>query len=124
MRSGVRSGFAMSLVPGHWSFAPIPIDLHVMRRPADGHDVGPAVAVQVARHQILNGDAARIDDLPRPLAGSRVAWVVNPDAALRRFAGIVADADHQLVILVAVEVRARDGMAPLQIFVEHRAGPE
>src|SRR4029079_17351816 len=81
----------------------IPIDLHVVRRPADSDDVRTTVAVQVAGGKILDGDTAGIDDLPRPFRAGLILRIVDAHAALERIVEIVADADDELLIRIAVE---------------------
>ena len=85
-----------------------------------------AVAVEVAGGEVFDGDAAGIDELARPLArlALRPCGIVDADAALGRVAQVVADADDQLLVGVAVEIGAPDGVAPFQVFVEDVAVPQ
>src|SRR4051794_21858381 len=53
---------AYRLLPTGFCLLPhVPVDLHVMRRPADGDNVGLAVAVQVGAGQVLDGYAAGVE---------------------------------------------------------------
>ena len=42
------------------------IQFHIVRGPAAGDDVGPAVAVEVVHHQVLRRNPAVVDDVLRP----------------------------------------------------------
>src|SRR5262249_29799888 len=98
----------------------VAIHADVLRRAADGNDVGAAVAEEVRHGQILHRDAALVDQVPLPLPALAVQRLVDAHAALlaRLVAQVVAHADDQLVAAVAVEVGAPDGVAPLQLVVE------
>src|SRR5262249_53977015 len=92
----------------------------VLRRPADGDEVGPAVAVEVGDGQVFHRYPARIDVVALPLGPPFVQRLVDADAAaLADFlAQVVAHADDQLVVAVAVEVGAPAGVAPFQLIVD------
>src|SRR5207249_577100 len=92
----------------------------------DGDDVDAAVAVEVGAGEVFDGDAAGIDDGPGPFGAGAVGGFVNADAAAIAGFGvqIVADADDQLFVAVAVEVGAPDGVAPFQGVVEKMTLPE
>src|SRR6266542_1294608 len=117
-----RSNAGKSLVFPGGSLAAclVPIDAHVVRLAADGHKVHAAVPVEVASGQVLDGDAALVDQRPLPLRPLGVGRLVDPyPPPLARFrTQVIADADDQLVAAVAVEVGAPHGVAPLQLFVD------
>src|SRR6266849_8403134 len=104
----------------------IPVNPHVMRRPPHGDDVNLAVAGQVRRGQILDGDAAFVDQVAFPFRALVVERLVDADAAL--FAGlvaeIIADADDEFVAAVTVEISAPHGVSPLELVVKDVAGPQ
>src|SRR5438270_220735 len=80
--------------------------------PADGHQVNLALAVQVGGGKVLNSHAAFIHQLPLPLRSLAVGGLVNADAATLAglFAQVVAHADDQLLVAVAVQISTPDGM--------------
>src|SRR5437660_2586573 len=98
-----------------------------MRLPADGDDVDAPVAVEIGAHQVLHRHAAVVDDLAAPFRALVVRRLVDAHAAARgefvALLRLVAHADDQLVIAVAVEVGAEDGVAPAQLFVDDMAVP-
>ena len=89
----------------------------VVRRAADGDDVGPAVAVEVAAAQVLGGDVA-VEHGPGPLAGLPVEVVHRDPVILAPVAG------EDLVVAVAVDVGDPEGVAVGQGRVEHGPGAE
>src|SRR5262249_46981529 len=68
-------------------------------------------------------DAAVVDDLALPLGADVIERLVNAYAApfLEGVAlgRVVADADDQLVVAVAVQVGTPDTVAPAELFVDH-----
>src|SRR6185437_7823617 len=96
----------------------VPIDAHVFRLPSHRDNILPAVAIEIGGRQILDVHAARIDQLPRPFLSAGVLRVVHSQAAAMVGVLVVADADHEFFILVAVEIDAPYGMAPLQFIIE------
>src|SRR5689334_2187790 len=117
---------------GHWdlvighslSFAFVPINLHVLRRPADGDDVASAVAVEIATGQVFDGYAAGIDELPRPLRAAGILRVINADTEFDRIVQVVANADDELFVGVAIQIDGPNGVAPFQLFVENLSLPK
>src|SRR5262249_40543230 len=91
----------------------VPVDSNIVRLSAPGDDVDAAIAVEVRRGEVFHGDAAVVEDVPCPFRALVVERLVQPHAApLAGFvAFVVADADDDFVILVAVEVGAPDGVA-------------
>src|SRR6266852_6973614 len=104
-----RSPFALFLDPL------IPVNADVAGCPAGGDDVGSAVAVEIGDRQRFHRHAAVFDNVPDPFRSRFVEGLVDADAA--PFAGliteVVADTDDDLVIAVAVQVRALNAMSPL-----------
>src|SRR4051812_42308056 len=101
------------------SIPPVPVDADVVGGSAAGDDVGTAVAVEVGGHAVLAPHAAILDDVSVEGQGSRArarAWlgIINQDTGALRLAirvgALVALADDQLVVAVAVEVGAPDGV--------------
>src|SRR4051812_14816391 len=95
----------------------VPVDLDVVRGPAAGDDLGLAVAVEVRGQGVLAGHAAVVERVAGE--GELVALqrrVEDEDAGpLRALRGVlvrVALADDDLVVAVAVEVGAPDGVSP------------
>src|SRR5262245_10802172 len=97
-----------------------------MSLPAHGDDVDLAVAVQVRTSKVLDGDAAVVEDRACPFGAISVGGLIKANAAA--VAGIrvqvVADADNQLLVAVAIEVGAPDGVAPFEGVVEKMTVPE
>src|SRR5207253_3065142 len=91
----------------------IPVNLHVLRRAADGDDVRPAVAIQIADGEVFDGDAAGIE-----LGFAPVGCVVDADAGLGFSGDGVADARDEIFVAVAVSVRAPEGVAPGEVVVD------
>ena len=56
--SVLRSSFIVLLS------ALVPKNSHVLGRPADGDEIDPAVAIEVASNEIFDGDIAGIHNLP------------------------------------------------------------
>ena len=86
--------------------AEVQIQLHIVRRPAAGGDVGPAVAVEVVDDEVFGGDAAVVDDVLLRLA-SRFDGVdvIDEDARTGDGAGsLVAVSEDDLIRAVAVDV--------------------
>src|SRR4051794_26035261 len=113
MTQTVARGTPSTFVLRHSSFVirisdfpptpPVPIDLDVMRGPAAGDDLGPAVAVEVGGHQVLGGDAAVVDDVLGELHRSGPGTgIVHRDAGPFRPRSAVlvriALADDQLLV--------------------------
>src|SRR5262249_29251058 len=100
-------------------------DPRVARLPADRHNVNLTVAVQIRRRQVLHRHAAVVDYLPGPLGAFAVRALVDANAAaLTGFhAQVIADADDQLVVAVAVEVGRPDAVGPLEWLVDHVTVP-
>ena len=91
-----------------------------MRLPPDGHDVHSAIAIEVCDGQIFDGHAPIVDNVPAPLSAAAVHGLVDAHSAplLRLIAQIIADADDQLVIPIAVEVGTPDSVPPFQFFID------
>src|SRR5262249_6818096 len=81
------------------------------------------IAVEIDAREVLDRDAAVVDDLSRPLRSDVVQRLIDADATAM-FAAVVADADDQLIGAVAVEVGRRDAVAPFQLVVDHVPGPK
>ena len=101
-----------------------------MRLATARHQVDPAVAVEVGGYQVLGGDPAFVDDVAverqRP-AGARLG-VVDQDAHQVRLpievvVGVAARDGH-LVVAVAVEIRAPQGMRAGDLAIDHAAVPQ
>src|SRR5262249_39516773 len=89
---------------------PVPVDAGVVGSAAHGHDVDAAVAVEVGRGEVLHRDAPLVDQETLPLRAGRVGGLVDAHAALLAglVAEVVAHADDQLVLPVAIEVGTPD----------------
>src|SRR5262245_19647952 len=96
----------------------IPVDACILGLPAHGDKVNSAVAIQVGRRQVLDCDATGFDDLPAPAAAALIEGSVDANAA-RFLAPLVANADDQLLIAVAIQIGGRHGMAPFELVIDH-----
>src|SRR6188472_1219899 len=114
----------MTAVTCQLSFAFVPVNLDVMRRSADGNEISPPVAVEVARREVFDRDTPRINKLPRPFRAGCILWVIDPHTAFGGIAQVVPHANHQLFVLIAVDIYRPDGMPPLQVLIEHMAIPK
>jgi hypothetical protein len=54
-------------LPDPYDLFLIPINPHIAGLPAGGHDVGPAIAVEIVNDEVFTGDASIINNLPIPL---------------------------------------------------------
>src|SRR5262245_10929895 len=108
----------------HSSFPLVPIDSHVMTLAPCGHQVVVAVAVEVAGDEVLDVHSALLDQSTLPLARARSLRVVDahPRPWGARF--VVADADHQLLVGVVVQVDREYRVAPLELLIEDKAVPQ
>ena len=59
----------------------VPVDANVVRGPADGDDGDLAVAVEIDGGEVLDGDAAVVDDLALPFRAAFVRGLVDAHAA-------------------------------------------
>src|SRR3569623_1923808 len=116
--------WVMAAAPGKLLFGFVPIDAHVLRLPPNGDNVLPAVAVEVGRGEIFDVHPAGIDQLPPPLAAAGILRIVDAQTAAMLRVLIVSDADDEFLVFVAIQIHAPDGMAPLQLIVQHAPPPE
>src|SRR5690554_1454262 len=108
----------MELTSG-WLFrrrfaALIEVQHHVVCRTSARDDVGPTVAIDVVDNQILTGDLVP-DTLLCPRS---IALVIEQQDADGRIGDAVAHDD--LVTSIAVDVRAPNRMAALELVSQHR----
>ena len=109
----------------------IPVDLHVMRRPAAGDDVEPAVAVEVGGHRVLAADAAVVDRVPleRQRPGFAPGFGSKTKTPGPRGAEVPALFGSRWPMISSSSPSpsrfgAPDGVAPLQRLGDHRPRPE
>ena len=125
-RSGPRGRFRTE---GRSLSAQVPINFDVMAGPPTRDDLGSAVSVEVAGDEILDSHASVIEDVPleteRTRSRLRVICVdARPSRGPAAFGVRVSLADEQLVVAVAVEVHAPDGVSPANGLVDHLTVPE
>src|SRR5262245_2315991 len=115
--------------PGTGASLPlVPVYPRVVRAPTDGDDVRLAVAVQIGHGLVLDRDPAILDNVSSPYFAHAVRGLVDADSAFLgkriALAGVITNADDQLVLAVAVEVGAPDGMTPAEVVVNHLSVPQ
>src|SRR5262245_18984478 len=88
--------------------------------PADGNDVGFAVAVEVRDGQVFTRDAAVIDDLPLPFLAFAVRVFVNPHAPAFSpfFAQVITHADDDFILAIAIKVGTPERVPPAEFVVD------
>ena len=57
-----------------------PVDLDVVGLASDRHDVEVAIPVQISCRQVLDGNAAGIEEVALPSGSRRVLWIVDPQS--------------------------------------------
>src|SRR5215210_416770 len=91
-----------------------PIDANVRSGASARDDLGTAVAVQIGDREILDGDAV-VDRGLRPRASRELIKRDSPR--------LPAPANHQFVILVAVEITPAQSVRFRQLLLDHRPLP-
>src|SRR5690606_7262666 len=100
-----------------------PVDLEVAGRAPGGDDVEIAVPVEVGHLKVLASHAAIIEGHRRPRVAGGARGSVDPDAGATGRVPRPPPAGDDLILPIAVEVRARDGVPLAEIGVDHAPSP-
>ena len=90
----------------------------------DGHHIDTPNTIEIARGQVFDRYAARVNKVSRPLRAGVVLRVIDAKASPLLRIDVVTDTDDQLFGRIIINVRTRHGMAPFQLIVQYMPSPQ